>query len=142
MLKRAREVIASGDERLVVDYAIEANRTVSRTSEELEEAKAFLRKVALGRVGKLPSVELEGDLGVATISFSRSEAKPKKGADLRDIEVNLPPEVFARLFSKEVVVHPVRDFGDHLDRLTPSERAILDRFIEIRPSTPKVHLTK
>jgi len=142
MLKRAREVIASGDVRQVVDYAIEANRQASQASAELNEAKAFLRTSALGQADGFDIVELEGNLGVATVSFSRAEAKPRKGWDLKDIEVNLRPEVFSALFAKEIVVRPVDDFEDRLADLQPAERTIIDRFIEIRPSTPKVHLTK
>lgn len=142
MLKRAREVIASGDERAIVDYAIEANRTISRASGELEEVKAYLRKVALGRAEGLPSVELEGNLGVATVAFPRSEAKTRRGRDLKDIEVNLAPEVFAKMFSKEIRVLPVEDFQDRLVHLTPAEQTIVEQFIEIKPATPKVHLTK
>lgn len=142
MLKRAREVIASGDERAIVDYAIEASRTVNRASGELEEAKAHLRKIALGRAEGASSVELEGNLGVATVSFARSEAKTRKGKDLKDIEVNLASTVFSGLFSKEILVKPAGDFEDRFDLLGPADRAVVEQFIEIKPSTPKVHLTK
>jgi hypothetical protein len=142
MLKRAQEVIASGDEKQVVDYAIEANRQVTSASAELDKAKAFLRSAALRRAEGAFSVELEGHLGVATVSFARSEVKIRKNRDLRDLEVNLPAEVFSALFAKEILIRPVEDFADRLADLHPSQRVILDRFIEVRPSTPKVHLTK
>lgn len=143
MLRRAREVISSGDERSVVDYAIEANRTVVQANTELEEAKGFLRKVALGRrAGEALSVELEGNLGVATVNFSRSDPKTRKGKDLKDIEVNLAPEVFAKLFTKVVHVQPVGDFEVRLAQLPPADRAIIEQFVEIKLATPKVHLTK
>ena len=63
MQKTAKEVIASGDTTLVVDFAIEANRQLTRTTKELNEAKHHLREV--GRNAGSPSVELEGSLGVA-----------------------------------------------------------------------------
>ena len=142
MLKRAHEVIASGDERAIVDYAIEANRTISRATIELESVKAHLRKIALGRSEGALNVELEGNLGVATVAFPRPEAKPRRGKDLKDVEVNLQAEVFARMFSKEILVRPVDGFEDRLPLLAPAERVIIEQFIEIKPSTPKVHLTK
>ena len=142
MLKRAREVIASGDERAIVDFAIEANRTISRATSELEEAKTFLRRAAQGRAGGRAVVEIEGNLGVATVSFSRSEPKTKKGRDLKDVEVNLTAEVFAGLFSKTVLVQPAEGFEARLVQLAPADRAIIEQFVEIKPSTPKVHLTK
>lgn len=142
MLKRAREVIASGDEKAIVDYAIEANRTVKKASAELDEAKGYLRKVALGRSGQAQVVELEGNLGVATVSLSGSEAKFRKGKDHKDIEVNLSADVFQRLFEKKVVILPVENFEEELEKLSPAEKAIVDRFVEVLPSTPKVHLTR
>lgn len=144
MLKKASEVIASGDEAAIVDYAIEVNRRVSAASGELEEAKSHLRELALGRVEdqESGSVEIEGNLGAATIVFTPHAVRPLKGADLRDAEVNLSAETFARLFTKEIVIQPVRDFQDRLGALTAAERAVVERFIEIRPSTPKVNLPR
>lgn len=144
MLKRASEVIASGDEAAVVDYAIEVNRRILAASGELEEAKGHLREVALGRVEdqETGSVEIEGNLGAATINFTPHTVRLLKGVDLRDIEVNLSDETFARLFTKEIVVQPVRDFREHLGTLTAAERAVVERFVEIKPSTPKVNLPR
>jgi hypothetical protein len=81
MLKTAQEVIASGDERAVVDYAIEVNRSISRSQVELNEAKAFLRRLASARRQEQgDSVEIDGNFGAATVEFqTRPEVKLKKG---------------------------------------------------------------
>lgn len=142
MLKTAQEVIASGDDRAIVDYAIEVSRLINRHTAELETAKAHLRGLAQKtREGK-PLVELEGNLGVAEVRFPlRSDVKARKGRDLRDLEVNLEKS-FSRLFLRVVQIQPVEDFADEAQLLSPEERAVLDRFVEVTPATPKVFLTK
>jgi hypothetical protein len=67
MLKSAQEVIASGNDRFVVDYAIEVNRQITAFSKELSTVKKHLRKLGLSRVvaGKR-SVAVEGNLGVGS----------------------------------------------------------------------------
>jgi len=144
MLKKASEVIASGDEPSIVDYAIEVNRRVSAAQGELDKAKSHLREVALGRVEDhvSGSVDIEGNLGAATIVFTPDTVKTRKGADLNDIEANLSAETFTRLFTKEIVIRPVSNLQDRLDTLTTSERTIIERFVEVRPSTPKVNLPR
>jgi hypothetical protein len=146
MLKTASEVIAQGDTKAVVDFAIEANREVTATSRELNKAKAHLREDA--RKGsdrdelEGTSVDIGGNLGTATVVFDSDTPKTRKGQDLKGIEPNLSEETFARLFTKEVVVKPVKDFLDHLGELSSAERAVVTRFIEIKPTTPKVYLPK
>lgn len=144
MLKTAQEVIASGDERAVVDYAVEVNRSISRSQVELDEAKAFLRRLAEGRREEQgDSVEIDGNLGAATIEFqTRPEVKLKKGRDLRDIEVNLPEETFRRLFVKTVQIRAVEDLPELITTLPAGDREIVERFLEITPKTAKVFLTK
>lgn len=141
MLRTASEVIASGDDGAVVDFAIEVGRQAAAALEELGVAKSYLRKVAAKSQGSW-RVEIPGNIGVATVVFDRDVPKPRKGKDLRDIEPNLSEETFARLFTKSVTVKPVEGFISRLDGLSPSEKAIVDRFIEVRPQTPKVYLPK
>ncbi len=144
MLKTAQEVIASGDERAVVDYAVEVNRSISSSQVELDEAKAFLRRLAEGRREEQgDSVEIDGNLGAATIKFqTRPEVKLKKGRDLRDIEATLPEETFRRLFVKTVQIRAVEDLPELIVTLSAGDRETVDRFLEITPKTPKVFLTK
>lgn len=143
MLKKASEIIALGDDRAVVDFAIEANRELSTIGGELEKAKGHLRKVALGRTTEgADQVEIEGGLGVATVVLGGSNVKPRKGQDLRDIEANLSEETFRRLFTKKVTVSPLRDYAIVVASVTGPERETLDRFIEVTPSTPKVFLPR
>lgn len=143
MLKRAHEVIASGNERSIVDFAVEANRLIAQTTSELEQVKAHLRQRALARERTAEgAVEIEGNLGVASVTFSRPDVRARRDHDLKDIEVNLSPEVFRRLFVKEVVVRPVGEIAQLMEQLSPADRAVLDQFVEVRDSTPKVYLTK
>lgn len=142
MLRTASEVIAQGDTKAVVDFAIEANRTVTATSRELNEAKAHLREEAKAQGDGSWSVDIEGNLGTATVVFDKDAPKTKRGQDLKDIEPNLSDETFARLFTKEVVVKPVKDFVEKLDDLSAAEREVVARFIDVKPTTPKVYLPK
>jgi len=143
MLRTASEVIASGDTKAVVDFAIEANRTATATSRELNQAKGHLREEAkVQGDGSSWSVDIEGNLGTATVVFDKDAPKTKRGQDLKDIEPNLSDETFARLFTKEVVVKPVKDFVDKLDDLSAAEREVVSRFVEVKPTTPKVYLPK
>lgn len=143
MLKKASEVIASGDTRAVVDFAIEVNREVAHRTRELDKAKAHLRKVALGRdETRERTIEIEGNVGVATVTFSPDAVKVRKGRDLKDLEANLSSTTFARLFTKQIVVTPVRELPDLLGALDDPERSVVERFVEVTPSTPKVFLTQ
>lgn len=142
MLKTASEIIAQGDIRTVVDFAIEVNREVTAGSRELDYVKVHLREEARKSVESGKVVDIEGNLGTATIVFDNDTPKTRKGQDLKGIEPNLSEETFARLFTKEVVVKPVKDFIDMIEGLSAAEKAIVDRFVEIRPATPKVYLPK
>lgn len=62
--------------------------------------------------------------------------------NLADIEENLSAESFARLFVTRVVVEPASDFLEKLPDVAPPERAVLDNFLDVVPSTPKVYLPK
>ena len=143
MLKKASEVIASGNVGSVVDFAIEANREVASSQRELDAAKAYLRGRALAqRVGRQDLVELEGHLGLASVAFSPDTAKAKKGKDLKDLEANLSPGTFALLFTKMIVITPVKELPELLGTLEEAERLVVERFLEVKPTTPKVFLTQ
>lgn len=143
MLKSASEVIAQGDERAVVDFAIESNRELATINGELDKAKSHLRKLALGRVeNEVDRVEIDGALGVATIVFGPSSVKGRKGKDLRDLEANLSEETFRRLFVKRVMVSPVENFASLVASVPTSEREVIERFVQVSPSTPKVYLPR
>ena len=65
-----------------------------------------------------------------------------KGRDLKDLEVNLSAETFARLFTKTIAIQPASGFKEILARVSPAERAIVERFVEVKPSTPKVNIPR
>jgi len=125
---------------------------VTAGSRELNKVKAHLREDARETSGLVlgdtvqnlegTSIDIEGNLGTATVVFDKDAPKSRKGQALKDIEPNLSAETFAQLFTKEVVVKPVKDFVDRLAELTPAERAVIDRFLEVAPTTPKVYLPK
>ena len=144
MLKRASDIIAHGDERAIVDFAIESNRELATIGRELELAKGHLRKVALGRAGDGTEgpVEIEGNLGVASVAFGPAGVKTRKGRDLRDIEANLSEDTFRRLFTRKLQVHPHKDLATLVASVEGSERDVIDQFLAIKPSTPKVFLPR
>jgi len=143
MEKTAREVIATGDVQAVVDFSIELHRRIDTQNKELDEAKRHLREVARAELEPgARTVEIVGNLGTASVVFERDAVKTKKGMNLADIEENLQPETFARLFVTRVVVDPVPDLLEKIEDVSPVERAVLDNFIDVTPSTPKVYLPK
>ena len=144
MEKTAKEVIAAGDVRAAVDFAIELHRRIAAQGKELDEAKRYLREIAKEEVGAsgVRSTEIIGNLGVASVVFERDSIKARREMNLADIEENLSEETFARLFVTRVVVEPTQDLLDKLQGLSPAERAVLENFLEIQPSTPKVYLPK
>jgi len=146
MLKRAEEVIASGDERAAIDFAISMNRRVVQGKRELDRIKTYLRKVAMrgtmkvGQPSPQEGVTLEGNIGSVFVQFPPDEARPRRGSDLRDVEVNVSRQTFYLLFTKTTVVRPARDFVDQISTVDPSERAVVDRFVEVTSPTGKVNL--
>lgn len=144
MLKTASEIIAQGEIKAVVDFAIEVNRELTAGNRELSQAKGHLREEAKGhlREEEITSVDIEGNLGTATVVFDGEVPKIRRGQDLKGIEPNLSEETFAKLFTKEIVVKPVKDFVSLLQDLSSAERAVIARFVEVSPSTPKVYLPK
>lgn len=146
MLKRAEDVIASGDERAAIDFAISMNRQVAQSKRELDRIKVHLREVAHLRTLKVgdPSpqegVTLEGNIGSVFIQFPPKEARVRRGQDLRDIGVNVSRQTMLLLFTNTVAVKPVKDFVDQIDKIDPAERAVVDRFVEMISPTGKVNL--
>jgi hypothetical protein len=144
MEKTAKEVIAAGDVRAAVDFAIELHRRIAAQGKELDEAKRYLRDIARDEVGDsgIRTTEIIGYLGVASVVFERDSIKTRRDMNLADIEENLSDEAFAKLFVTRVVVEPTQDFLDKLADLSPSEKAVIENFLDIQPSTPKVYLPK
>lgn len=152
MLRRAEEVITSGDERAAVDFAISMNRQVAQGKRELDRIKAHLRKMARretlteGSPATAPygplsdGVTLDGNIGTAYVQFPPKEARVRRGQDLRDIEVNLTRQAFYLLFMKTTVVKPAKDFLDRIGSLDAAGRMVVDRFIEVTEPTGKVNL--
>lgn len=144
MEKLAQEVIEAGDVPAAVDYAIELYRRINALSKDLNEIKSYLREVAKSDVGSsgARTASIAGNLGTASVIFERDTVKTRRDMVLADIEENLPEETFARLFVTRVIVEPSSDFLDKLPDLSPAERAVVENFLEVTPSTPKVYLPK
>lgn len=142
MLKKASEVIAQGDAKAAVDYAIEVNREVNHAKAELDQIKVHLRAVAKDLKDEGGEVTLEGMLGDAFIVFPPEEARGRKGQNLSDIEANLSAETFAKLFTKSITVKPARDFLEKVGSLDPAERSVVDRFVGVFHPTAKVNLPR
>jgi hypothetical protein len=137
-------VIAAGDIPSTVDFAIELHRRIAAQGRELDEVKRYLREIAKESVGTsgARTSEIVGHLGTASVVFERDQVKSRKGMDLSDIEENLSAETFARLFVTKVVVDPAPDLLDKIAALSPAEKAVLENFLDVVPSTPKVYLPK
>lgn len=145
MLKRAKDVIAEGDLGKVVDFAIDLNRQGFETGKELDEAKAYLRDKAKAKDRGAAEIELEGLSGTVSVVFPGLTFKFKKGADLKDLEVNLKPESFAKLFRKTIEIVPAIDaetFEEVLSGLSEVERSLVKHFVETTPATGKVYVPR
>lgn len=144
MLKSAKDVIASGSVSEVVDFAIEANRTIAQLTKELDAIKVALRAkgVAEAALTGKNSAEIEGTLGTAQVVMLKPSPKAKKGVDLLASEAGLPAEVFASLFVKKTVVDFADDFETKLAALPTAQKAVINNLVEIVASTPRVNLPK
>lgn len=144
MEKLAKQIIAAQDVPAAVDFAIELNRRITASSKELDEIKRYLRDIAREDVGDTGqrTTEIIGNLGVASVVFERDTVRTKRDMVLANIEENLSEETFSRLFVTRVVVEPASDFLEKLQALSPAERAVVDNFLDVAPSTPKVYLPK
>ena len=144
MNQTAKEVIASGDVKVVVDYAIALVMKITALNKDLDELKKYLREEARKRTASSGAriAEIEGHLGQASVVFEKAQVRSKKGMKLADIEENLSAETFAKLFVTTVQVEPATDFLDKLSEVTTVERSVIDNFLEVVPTTPKVYLPK
>jgi hypothetical protein len=140
MLKTAREIVALGDERLVVDYAVEADRQIKATKAEFETAKDFLRLRAADIVAHTnePTAQLKGSSGSVVVSFQKPQAAVRKGVDPLAFEQTMDPSLWSTFFRKRVVVEVADDAEAKLATLTPAQRAAMLNLIEIRTDVPRV----
>ncbi len=131
-----------------VDRAITANRTIKRLTEELNADKDVLRAEGLEKAekdeksGKLLKVELQGSLGVATISFPKDSVKFVQGADANVLVEKLGKPVWASLFEEVTTVRMRAEFEASLDLLSAADRKAVMKFVEFVPGTPAVGLPK
>lgn len=138
-------MIAEGDLKAVVDYAIDLNREKAWLDKELEETKVYLRAEARNRAGGSFAVDLEGNLGTATVTFPGVSMKVRKGRDLQDLEVNVEPVVFSEFFTRTVVVvpsMPADDFLDAMAKLPSTVQLRIKTFLDFEDQTPRVNLPK
>jgi hypothetical protein len=146
MLKSSKDVLASGNLASVVDFAIETHREIVQLTQELEAVKPHLRAEGVARqaLSGENSVEIEGNLGVATIVGVKPVPTAKKGMNLASLETSLPPEVFHSLFVKRpvVMIDIAADYESKLPRLNPAQKAVLSNYVEMVRSTPRVNLPK
>jgi hypothetical protein len=144
MLKSAKDILASGDVGMVVDFAIEANRAVVSAARDLDDVKAHLRALAGERRKSDPSltnVKFEGHLGIASVVLvGKPVLRARKGLKLADLKKVLPVETYDSLFSERVVVDISENYEDGLANLSPSQRFVVEKFVEAVPQTPRVNL--
>ncbi len=145
MLKSAADVLATGDVGAIVDFAIEANRVVVSTTRELSSVKGHLRVLAEKQKASDPSItsaKFEGHLGVANVVMpSKPTLKARKGMNLLALKRVLPEEVWDSLFLEKTVVDVRADaFEANFAALNPSQRLVVEKYIESAPQTPRVNL--
>jgi hypothetical protein len=141
MLKRAREVISSGSVHAIVDFGVELDRKIKLEVSELEEIKKFLRSLgetSLEDRRSEKSVQIEGNLGVAIVTYPKSTPKLKPGVDLLASEEGIPPDVFRVLFRKKTVVDLAEGFLEKLGDIPVEDREMILDLIEVHSSTPRV----
>lgn len=152
MIKSARDLIASGDVEGVVDFAIETYRSILSEGEELDEAKKYIRGLAITHFvlvsqnprieKKSKTVQIPGRLGNATVTFPDPSPQARRGVDLLACAGGLPKDLFEKLFVKVTSVTFAPDFKEKLGTLTARERAIIENLVEIVTSTPRVNLPR
>lgn len=144
MIRSAKDILASGDVTSIVDFAIEANRVVRSTDEELDAVKAHLRVLAEDRKKSEPSttsVKFEGHLGIAHVVMPvKPIFRARKGMRLGDLKKVLPAEMYASLFAEKVVVDVADDYEENFSALSPAQRLVVEKFVEKVPQTPRVNL--
>lgn len=145
MRKRVGDLIAEGDLGAVVDLTIDLNRQSFETERELNEAKVYLRDVAKATQRGAAEVEIDGLSGTISVTFPGLILKVRKGADLKDLEVNIGPEAFSKLFFRTIEVKPALtadDFLEVLATLSPVEQTKVRLFIEAVEQTAKVYVPR
>ncbi len=140
MLRTAKEIVASGDTKRVVDFAVETDRAIKSASKELEVAKEFLRETATEIVAHTfeENATINGNIGSATVVFPKPKVEPQKGVNLLAIEGSMSPELFNMFFRKETVVVIATDFIEKYDQLAPAQQVVLSAIIKIESQTPRV----
>jgi len=146
-LTKAAEVIATGNVETAVDAAISMNREAAALSKEVDGIKGFLREAAGKVVAKdgTTKTDLAGTLGVAQVVFpvpSPGIVKGKEDTDVLALKDALPAEVFASLFTEVKKVKFAEDFEEKLATLTPQQKAVVGKLVEMKPATPRVNLPK
>lgn len=145
MLRTAAEVVASGDVVSIVDFGIELDRTLKAEKQELERVKRYLRQIGETGVGGRrteKSVEIEGHLGVVTVTYPADVPRLKKGVDLVASEAGIPGEVFRLLFRKKVVIDFAAGFLTKLGKLEADDRQMILDLVRVEPVTPRVKWPK
>ena len=142
MIKTAKEVVATGDEKLLVDFAIESHRLITSTTKEFEAAKSYLRERAEDIVAHTnePNATITGNIGTASIAFLKPEPRAKKEVDLLASEATMSPELWNLFFRKVTTVEVVGDAEAKMAALAPAQRNLIASLIEICPRTPRVTL--
>jgi hypothetical protein len=142
MLRSASDVLATGDVGQIVDFAIEANRTASSATRELGIVKGGLRALAEeeGKRTSSSSVRFEGNLGVAHVVIPKPVYRARKGMRLGELRKVLSDETYETLFVEKVVVDVGEDFEDGFADLSPSQRLVVEKFVESVPQTARVNL--
>lgn len=141
MLKKAQEVVASGDVRAIVDFGIELDRTIKAESQELEEIKRVLREVGetmLADRRTEKTVQVEGHLGVVTVTYPADTPKLKAGVDLAASEAGIPEDVFKTLFRKRTIIEFEVGFLDKLARLNSEDQQMILDLIDVQRTTPRI----
>lgn len=145
MLKTAQEVVTSGDVPSIVDFGIELDRTIKADSTELDVIKRVLRQIGESNLADRrteKTVQLEGHLGVVTVTYPADTPRVKSGVDLLASEAGIPEDVFKLLFRKRTVVDLADGFFEKLGRLDAEDREMILDLIEVQRSTPRVNWPK
>ncbi len=144
MLRSAKDILAAGDVGSIVDFAIEANRLVVSTDRELDAVKAHLRALAAERKKSDPvlsNVKFEGHLGIASVVLvGKPVFRARKGMKLADLKKVLPEDTYNSLFSERVVVDITDDYEENFSNLSPSQRIVVEKYVESVPQTARVNL--
>lgn len=144
MLKSAKDILASGDIRAIVDYAIEANRVLKAATEDLASMKEYLRgqaQEARKTDDSVTSVRFEGQLGVAHVVIpSKSFVKVKKGMNPADLKKVVGADVYEHLFVEKTVIEPRAEYETAFADLSPRERLVVENYVGVFPALPRVNI--